>query len=133
MNFVDDALVTWMIFVARQCLAVVFLVSGIHKAFWYGKAEAEFRRAAVPAIQVLLPLTILLHVTGALGLMTGLFAREAALALAAFTLIVTVKVHCFWRMSGNERLDRSRDAMANLAIVGGLILLAAVGPGSIVL
>ncbi len=122
-----------MILTARLCLAAVFLVSGIHKGIWYEKAVEEFKDAGVPAIGFFLPLTIALHLVAPLALVLGVFVREAALALALFTVISTAKVHCFWRMEGMERLARSRIAMAHLAVVGGLIILAAAGPGRLVL
>ncbi len=129
---VDEPLASWLILLARICLAGVFLVSGVHKAVWYQKAAAEFQMARVPAIALFLPLTIGLHLLGGMALVTGVYAREAALALAIFTVAATIRVHCFWRMSGQQRLERSRIAMGNLAVVGGLILLAAVGPGHLV-
>ena len=129
---IEQPLVSWMMLVARLCLAGVFLVSGIHKGMFYGKAEAEFQAAGVPAIQLLLPATILLHLIAPVALIAGVFVREAALGLALFTVISTATVHGFWRMSGEERLARSRIAMAHLAVVGGLILLAAAGPGRFV-
>ena len=130
---VAEPLLSWMIFAGRLCLATVFLVSGIHKGIWRDKAVQEFRDAGVPAIGLFLSLTIVLHVAGSLALVFGMFVREAALALALFTIVATSKVHCFWRMEGMERLARSRIAMAHLAVVGGLVILAAVGPGRIVL
>lgn len=130
---IEEPLASWMIFTARLCLAGVFLVSGIHKGIWYSKAEQEFRDAGVRAIAFWLPMTIALHLLAPLALISGVYAREAALGLAVFTVVSTVTVHCFWRMSGQERLARSRIAMAHLAVVGGLLLLAAVGPGRIVL
>jgi putative oxidoreductase len=129
---VDEPLASWLILLARICLAGVFLVSGVHKAVWYQKAVAEFQMARVPVIALFLPLTIGLHLLGGMALVTGVYAREAALALAIFTLAATIRVHCFWRMSGQQCLERSRIAMGNLAVVGGLILLAAVGPGHLV-
>ena len=129
----EEPLISWLILVARCCLAAVFLVSGIHKARYYDKALAEFRGAGVPVVGLFLPLTIALHLLASAGLVSGIYAREAALALALFTIVATLKVHCFWRMVGAERLNRSRVAMAHLAVVGGLILLAAVGPGSLTL
>ena len=129
---IEEPWASWLVLLARICLAGVFLVSGVHKAVWYQKAVAEFQMARVPVIALFLPLTIGLHLLGGMALVAGVYAREAALALAIFTLAATIRVHCFWRMSGQERLERSRIAMGNLAIVGGLILLAAAGPGQLV-
>lgn len=77
--------------------------------------------------------TVVLHLLASVGLLTGVWLREAALALAVFTVIATLKAHDFWNMNGEERLNRSRVALANLAIVGGLVLLATVGGGRFVL
>jgi putative oxidoreductase len=129
---IDEPVIGWVLFLARCCLAAVFLVSGVHKALRYEKAREEFQLAAVPAIGIFLPLTILLHLIASVSLISGMYAQESALLLALFTVAATVKVHCFWRMTGAERLDRSRVALSNLAIVGGLLLLAATGPGRLV-
>ena len=129
---IDEPWASWLVLSARTCLAGVFLVSGVHKAVWYQEAVAEFQMARVPAIGLFLQLTIALHLLGGMALVSGIVAREAALALAIFTLAATIRVHCFWRMSGQERLERSRIAMGNLGLVGGLILLAAAGPGRLV-
>ena len=129
---IEEPWVSWLILLARICLAGVFLVSGVHKAMWYQKAVAEFQMARVPVISLFLPLTIALHLLGGMALVNGVYSREAALALAIFTVAATIRVHCFWRMGGQERLERSRIAMGNLALVGGLLLLAAVGPGHLV-
>ena len=39
---IEEPLASWILLVARVCLASVFLVSGVHKAVWYKKAVAEF-------------------------------------------------------------------------------------------
>jgi putative oxidoreductase len=130
---IEEGLANWMILFARLCLASVFLISAIHKAFWYQKAVDEFRGVGVPLVALSLPITIALHFFGSLSLIVGMLVTEFSLALAVFTLIVSFQVHCFWRMSGDERLERSRVFEANIAVVGGLVLLAAVGPGGIVL
>ena len=77
--------------------------------------------------------TIALHLVASICLIAGWLVTEMALALAIFTLVATVLVHDFWNMQGEERLARSRVALANLGLVGGLLLLAATGAGTLVL
>ena len=133
MIVIEEPLASWMILAARICLAGVFLVSAIHKGIWSRKSEQEFADAGLRPTLFFVWLTVALHLLGSLALIGGIYVVEAALALAAFTALATVQVHCFWRMEGRMRLERSRIAMANLAVIGGLILLATVGPGRLVL
>ena len=126
---IDDTAANLMILIARGLLALVFLVSAIHKGFWFQKAVGEFRRDRIPAIWLTLPATIGLHLIASMCLILGYQTREAALTLAIFTVVATLKVHAYWRLPDSEQLGRSRIFTANLAIVGGLLLLVAVGGG----
>lgn len=130
---IDGVLAAWMILVARVSIATVFLVSGIQKGIWHQAAVAEFRRDGIPAIWFTLPATVVLHVAASICIIVGFLTREAALTLAVFTIVATLKVHAYWRLPKAEQLARSRITLANLAVVGGLLLLAAVGPGPIVI
>ncbi len=130
---IDEPAASWLILTARCAIAAVFLVSGIHKAIWYDKAAAEFRRENVPLPEFFVPATIALHLVCSGAILLGLHTREAALLLALFTTVATLKVHCFWRMRGEERLNRSRVALAHLAVVGALLLLVVTGPGRLTL
>jgi putative oxidoreductase len=130
---IDDSAANLLMLVARICLALVFLVSGIHKGIWYKKAVGEFQRDRIPAIRLTLPATIGLHLIASVCLILGYQTREAAMALAIFTVAATLKVHAYWRLPRDEQLGRSRSFTANLAIIGGLLLLVAVGGGQFAL
>jgi len=105
------------------------MVSGIHKALYFREAVDEFHRAGVVLVGLLLPLTIVLHVLASLAIILGAYVAEAALLLALFTLVATLRVHRFWSAAGAERLEQSRIALAHIAITGGLVMLAVAGPG----
>jgi putative oxidoreductase len=126
---IDSTSAPLLMLAARVCLASVFLVSGLHKTIWYRKAALEFKRDRIPAISLILPGTIALQLLASICLIVGYQTREAALALAIFTAAATLKVHAYWRLPKDQQLGRSRITTANLAIIGGLLLLAAVGPG----
>jgi putative oxidoreductase len=130
---IDDSTASLLILFARVLLALVFLLSGIHKAICYQKAVAEFQQDKIPAIWLTLPATIGLHLIASMCLILGYQTREAALALAIFTVVATLKVHAYWRLPSSEQLSRSRIFTANLAIIGGLLLLVAVGGGNFAL
>jgi uncharacterized membrane protein YphA (DoxX/SURF4 family) len=130
---IDDQVAAWLMLVARISIAAVFLVSGLHKAIWYRKAVAEFQHDNIPLIWLTLPGTIVLHLVASILLIVGYRTQEAALVLAVFTVVATLKVHAYWRLPEEQQLGRSRITTANLAIIGGLLLLLAVGPGEIAL
>jgi putative oxidoreductase len=130
---IDDTAANLLMLIARVFLALVFLLSGIHKAICYQKAVAELQQDKIPAIWLTLPGTIGLHLIASMCLILGYQTREAALALAIFTVVATLKVHAYWRLPVVEQLGRSRIFTANLAIIGGLLMLVAVGGGNFAL
>ena len=129
----EEPLLSWFLLVGRVCLSLVYLVSGLHKGLYFQQAVDEFHAARIPLTRAAVVVTVGLHTLAALCLMAGIFVQESALTLAVFTLVATYRVHDFWNLQGPERLLQSRFALAHLAIVGGLLLLAAAGPGTLVL
>ena len=128
MTPLQDPYFSMLVLLARVCLSTLFLVSGIHKALWYPRAFQEFTESSVPMVGVTLPLVIVLHLLASICILLGVFVTPAALSLAVFLIGATVLVHTFWSQSP-ERLIQSRNAAANLAIIGGLLLLVGTGPG----
>lgn len=128
---VDETASGYVLLVARILISAVFLISGVHKALWREKVAAEFQRDGIPAINFTLPATVILHIVASGCIIVGWHTREAALALAVFTTVASLKVHAYWRLPEIEQLARSRVFFANVAIIGGLLLLCVVGPGDI--
>ncbi|OYW10577.1 MAG: DoxX family protein [Acidiphilium sp. 37-67-22] len=67
---------------------------------------------------------------GAGGLvMLGLRTRQAAIVLVLFTIAANWLAHRFWLMHGRAAAAAEIQFFLDLAICGGLLLLASAGPG----
>ena len=117
----------------RILLSLVFLFSGIEKSTNFQRTKEEFNRENIPLRPASAIFTIVLHLVAPTCLILGWLVTEMAIALAVFTLTATLMVHHFWTMQGDERLARTRVTLANLGLIGGLLLLAITGPGAFVL
>jgi putative oxidoreductase len=74
-------------------------------------------------------LVILIEIGGGLLLILGWQTRLAAWILAAFTVFATFIAHRFWEFDGAQYVPQLTSFMKNLAIAGGLLMVAACGPG----
>jgi len=129
----------------RIFIPIVFLISGIQKAMNVGEIAQMLTASGVPIPDEIVP--YLSYVGGipkyeALGyfiaaieiicglmVLIGLKARWAALVLIVFTACPIIFVHHFWDMQGDALIQNRADALKNLSIMGGLLLIVAVGAG----
>jgi putative oxidoreductase len=107
----------------RLGLSLIFIISGYGKVAGYAATQQYMEATGVSG--ALLPLVIALELGGGLAILAGIGTRRIALALATFSLAAAAIFH-----------DNLGDPMQsilfwkNVAIAGGLLLLAANGPGA---
>lgn len=111
--------------VARLLIAPLFIVFGFEKITGYASSVGYMEAYGLPGF--LLPLAILAELGGGLAILLGVFSRWAALALAGFCIVTALVFHTAW--SGDGGQGQFINFMKNLALAGGLLLLAANGPG----
>jgi putative oxidoreductase len=113
----------------RVLLALMFLAAGYGKITGYEGTAGYMAGAGLPMVALLLPLTILVELGGGIALVVGWKARWAALLLAAFTIVATLIYHNFWAMTGDEVMVNTLFFLKNVAVIGGLLMVYAFGPG----
>jgi putative oxidoreductase len=113
----------------RILLSLMFVMAGFSKIAGFAGTVGYMQSKGMPAAEVLAVLTILLEIGGGLALMFGFMTRWAALALAGFTAIASLIFHNFWAVPEAQQMVQNLMFMKNLSVVGGLLVLAAVGPG----
>jgi putative oxidoreductase len=111
--------------IGRILLALIFLMSGISKIGDFAGTQAYMESYGMPATAVFLVGAIVFEVAGALMIMLGYYARVGAIALIVFLIPATLIFH----MDFGERTQMIM-FMKNLSIMGGLLFVAAYGPGS---
>ena len=114
----------------RILLALMFVLAGFSKIAGFAGTVGYMQSKGMPAAELLAALTIVLEIAGGLALMFGFMTRWAALALAAFTLLASLIFHNFWAVPEAQRMVQNLMFMKNLSVIGGLLVLAAIGPGN---
>jgi putative oxidoreductase len=110
----------------RILLAVIFLLSGIDKVVHYAGTLGYMTKAGLPFPQVLLIISIIIEIGAALAIIAGWKTRWAAGLLVLWMIPVTLVFHN--PAAGQEAMAHF---MKNVAIMGGLLVLWALGPGAL--
>jgi putative oxidoreductase len=87
--------------------------------------------AGLPMPQLAAVVAIAVEVLAPTALILGWGTRWAALVLALFTLVATLGFHNFWAMPADQAYLQQLMFFKNIAVVGGLLVLAAHGAGAL--
>jgi putative oxidoreductase len=115
--------------IGRIMLAAIFLITGFGKIEGFQGVTSQIASKGLPLPEVLAVATITLEVVGGLMLVFGWKTRWAALALATFTVLAGVLFHNFWAVPEAQKMLQQIQFLKNVAIMGGLLLVVAYGPG----
>ena len=116
--------------IGRLLLAFLFLPAGIGKIMGFAGTAAYIASKGLPMPELGAVIAILVEVGGGLALIAGFGTRYAALALALFTLAATFFFHNYWGVPAEMASVQKLLFNKNIAVVGGLLLLAAHGAGA---
>ncbi|MEM8546438.1 MAG: DoxX family protein [Cyanobacteria bacterium P01_H01_bin.119] len=110
--------------VARTAIAIIFLHSGIGKLMDFGGTQQQIAGAGLPLAPIVTVFTIIFLLAGSVSLIAGYRARIGAWLLIAFLVPATLVFH-------NPIADPGQmgQFLKNLAIVGGIMMVAAYGSG----
>jgi len=113
----------------RFLLALLFVVGGFSKIGGFDGIVGYIGSKGLPLPQLLAVGTIVLEIVAGLALIAGLKARWAAAALAVFTVLATFLFHNYWAMPEEQQRIQYLLFSKNIAVVGGLLMVVAFGPG----
>jgi putative oxidoreductase len=115
--------------VGRLLLALLFVVFGYMKLTNFGGTVNYFAKWGFPVPPATAVISIVFELGFGLLLAIGWKARWWAWALAVYTVVAAAVAHRFWTYDAAQAFAQTSFFYKNLAIVGGLLYVAAFGPG----
>lgn len=116
-------------FFGRLLVAYIFITSGLAKIVAWDGNIAYMSTRHLPFIPELLAIAMIIEVGGSVCLVTGYQARLAAMVMFLYMAVLTVLFHNYWSAPANLAGMLETHFRKNLAIMGGLLFIAAFGPG----
>ena len=113
----------------RILMSVLFLVSGFFKLGAYSQMVGYAASKGLPMAGVAVACAAVLELAGGLAILIGFQTRIVAWLLFLYLIPTTFYFHNFWAMQGMEQQNNMVHLLKNVAIMGGLVILAANGPG----
>ena len=115
----------------RIAIAALFLPAGINKLIGMEGATGYFASLGLPAVAILIWVVIAIEILGGIALIFGYHTRFVAIALAIFTVLASIVGHAFWAAPVDAAFITQLLFFKNIAVTGGLLVLASSGAGSI--
>jgi putative oxidoreductase len=116
--------------VGRFLMSLVFILAGIGKIGAFSMYTGFIAAAHLPLPKVSLAIAIVVELLGGLAILAGLHTRFMAWVVFLYLIPTTIMFHNFWALQGATRIDNMIHFEKNLAIMGGLLILATFGAGA---
>ncbi|OAI50153.1 hypothetical protein AYO46_02890 [Betaproteobacteria bacterium SCGC AG-212-J23] len=114
-----------MVLAGRLLIAALFVVSGVWKITHFPTTAAYFNRIGMPIGEAATVLAIVIELGGGILLAIGWRRKYLAWFLAGFVVVATAFGHRFWEADPSRFFGEMNNFLKNLAIIGGLLVLAA--------
>ncbi|CRI57897.1 DoxX family protein [Pseudomonas sp. CCOS 191] len=119
----------FILLLARILLMILFVLSGWSKLTGFEGTVGYMTSLGAPAPMLAAAIAVIMELLVGILLILGFYTRPLALLFALFVLGTALIGHPYWNMVEPERSANMTQFLKNLAIVGGLLLLALTGAG----
>lgn len=123
------ALSSFLLFIARLCLAAIFIFAASSKIIFFDDTAQYMASKGFTMIPLFLFGAAIVEFIGGLSLVFGLKTRFGALILLLFLVPTTLIFHDFWNASGLDKQIQQLMFLKNVAIFGGLLYVLCIGAG----
>lgn len=117
--------------ISRVLISAIFVQGAFGKIFGWNGQAAYMQSHQLPAqlIPAMLGIALVIEAGGVLCLLAGWRAGAVAFVMFLYLGIVSVLLHNFWALQGASAGGAQTQFLKNVGIMGGLLMIAANGPG----
>lgn len=115
--------------IGRLMVAFLFIPAGIGKLMGFGGTVGYITSAGLPLPEVAAAVAIVVELGLGIALLLGFKTRWTAIVMAIFTVVTALFFHKYWSAPEAMKMMQQINFNKNIAIAGGLLALAAFGPG----
>lgn len=108
----------------RLLIAALFLPAGLSKLSGFEGTVGYIASVGLPLPAVAATLAAAVEVLGGIALVLGYRTRFVAVVLAVFTIAASVLFHAYWAAPADQAMVQRLMFFKNIAVVGGLLVLA---------
>ena len=116
--------------IGRILLALLFVPAGFSKIGGFAGTVGYIASKGVPLPELAAAAAVGVELGLGLLLLVGWQTRWAALGIALFTVVITFIFHNFWAVPAEQVMAQQQSFFKNIAVVGGLLTVAAWGAGA---
>jgi putative oxidoreductase len=114
----------------RILISPVFILAGITKVMAFSMMTAYAESAHLPLPKFAIACAAAIEILGGLAILTGFHTKLAAWIVFLFLIPTTILFHLVPAIQNVDRIGNGTHVEKNLAIMGGLLILATFGAGA---
>ena len=115
--------------IGRFLIAYLFIPAGIGKIMGFAGTVGYITSVGLPLPEVGAVIAIIVELGFGIALLLGFKTRLTAIVMAVFTVAAALFFHKYWSAPDAMKMMQQINFNKNIAIAGGLLALAAFGPG----
>ena len=116
--------------IGRILLALLFVPAGFGKLVGFAGTVGYIASKGVPLPELAAATAVGVELGLGMLLLIGWQTRWAALGIAFFTFVISFIFHNFWGVPADQVVQQQQAFFKNIAVVGGLLTVAAWGAGA---
>ena len=115
--------------IGRALIAFLFIPAGIGKLMGFSGTVGYINSVGLPLPELGAAIAIIVELGLGVALLVGFKTRWTAIAMAIFTVATALFFHKYWSAPDAMKMMQQINFNKNIAIAGGLLAIAAFGPG----